>query len=378
MILRKLLDSEAALKSLNYTDPTDRAEPPSERDVPVLLDGSRFLPLEISILRPGTTGLLPELRGLRPDFILIAQWEGREYSFTVEYKRSSTPKTFEAAIQQARRYAEAGPYLPMVIVPYLSPRALDRLAEERVSGIDLSGNGLVIVPGELFVRSTGAKNRFPSGAPIKNVYRGASSLVARVFFARPTFYSVQEILDEIQRRGGKTTLSTVSKALKGLEEDLVVGREASIRLLQPGRLLDLLLENYRDPVVKRKRRIQVSDRSRSLQQFAQNARESSVYLAGDLPSKYVVMPASEDTLRIYTSSIDEITRGVDFEENSRFPNVELIETEDQTVYFDPIEDEEFLWISPLQTYLMLATGGKREQEVATQLRSDLLEASRGN
>ncbi len=359
-------------EALGYTDSTNRAEPPKERDVPALLDAARFLPLEVSLLGPEENALLPELRELRPSFVLAARWEGRQRLFAVEYKGSSTPKALEAAIQQARRYAQAGPYLPMVIVPYLSPKAMDRLSEERVSGIDLSGNELVIVPGEWLVRSTGAKNRFPAGASIKNVYRGASSLVARVLFARPAFSSVQQILDEIRSRRGKTTLPTVSKALRGLEEDLVVGRGANIQLLQPDRMLDLLRENYRDPVVRRRRRIRVSDRAGSLRKLAHNARESDAYVAGDLPSRYVIFPTSEDMVRVYTSSIEAITRGVELQETSRFPNVELIETDDQTVYFDPDEEEGFPWLSALQTYLMLATGGKREQEAATQIRSDLV------
>lgn len=344
--------------------------------MPALLDGSGFHPLEISTFWPETAGLRPGPHDSHPDFVLAARWEGKEHSFIVESKGSSTPKVLEAAIQQARRHAHVAgpPYLPMVVVPYLSEGALDRLAEEGVSGIDLSGNGLVVVPGEWFVRSTGAKNRFRSGAPIKNVYRGASSLVARVFFARPVFSSVQEVLDEIRRRGGRVTLSTVSKALKGLEEDLVVGRGKTIRLLQPGRMLDLLLDNYRDPQTSSRRRIKVRDRQNALRRFAQNARESGVGVAGDLPSRYVVMPASDDVMRIYTSPIEEVTRGVELEDASRFPNLELVETEDQTVYFDASEEEGFFWISPLQTYLMLATGGKREREVATQLRADLLEA----
>lgn len=361
----------------SYTDSMNRAGPPGERDVPALLDRSRLLPLEIALLGPEEIRLLSDLRGLRPDFVLTARWEGRDRLFAVEYNSSSTPKALEAAIQQARRYAEAGPYLPMVIVPYLSPKALDRLNEEKVSGIDLSGNELVIVPGEWFVRSTGAKNRFPAGTSIKNVYRGASSLVARVFFARPAFSSVQEILDEIRSRGGKTTLPTVSKALRGLEEDLLVGRGANIQLLQPDRMLDFLRENYRDPVVRRKRRIKVSDQAGSLQTFARNARESDVYVAGDLPSRYVIFPTTDDVVRVYTSSIEAVTQGVEFQETSRFPNVELIETEDQTVYFDPNEEEGFPWISALQTYLMLAAGGKREQETATQIRSDLVAVIKG-
>lgn len=360
---------------MNRTNSSTRAGPPLERDVPGLLDGSRFLPLEISILTLEESGILDRPSRLRPDFALIAGWEGREHTFIAEYKRSSTPRALEAAIQQARRYAEVGPYLPMVIVPYLSPGALDRLVEEEVSGIDLSGNGLIIVPGEWFIRSTGAKNRFSAGAPIKNVYRGTTSLVARAFFARPTYPSVQEVLEEIQRRRGETTLPTVSKALKSLEEDLLVARGETIRLLQPERLLELLVQNYREPAVTNRRRVKVPDRWSTLQQFVSNAREYGVSLVGDLPSRYVIMPESDGVTRVYTTSIETTTRDVELGGASRFPNMELIETRDQTVYFDPSTDQQFPYISPLQTYLTLATGGKREQEAAAQLRPDLIQAA---
>jgi hypothetical protein len=58
-------------------------------------------------------------------------------------------------------------------------------------------------------------------------------------------------------------------------------------------------------------------------------------------------------------------------------NVELVEVEDQTVYFDPDEEDGFPWISALQTYLILASGGKREQEAAAQIRPDLIAAAGG-
>lgn len=238
---------------------------------------------------------------MRPDLVLTAEWEGKKHSFIVEFKGTSTPKVLEASIQQARRYAAGGMYLPMVIVPYLSPTALDRLAEEKVSGIDLSGNGLVVVPGEWFVRNTGEKNRFPAGTPIKNVYRASD--------------------------------------------------------------------------ITRRRRVKVPDRWRTLRQFAQNAQEYGVSIVGDLPSRYVIMPESEDSMRIYATSIESMTQSVELEDTSRFPNMELIETRDQTVYFDPSTENQFPFISPLQTYLMLAAGGKREQEAAAQLRPDLVAAN---
>lgn len=95
---------------------------------------------------------------------------------------------------------------------------------------------------------------------------------------------------------------------------------------------------------------------------------------GIQPSRYVILPTSEEVVRVYTSSIEDVTRGVELEETSRFPNVELIETEDQTIYLDSRNEDSFPWISPLQTYLMLAKGGKRESEAAEELRTELLNA----
>ena len=59
-----------------------------------------------------------------------------------------------------------------------------RLEREGVSGLDLCGNGVVTVPGEWLVYRTGKPNLYPQSFPIKNVFRGASSLVARVFLLR--------------------------------------------------------------------------------------------------------------------------------------------------------------------------------------------------
>lgn len=347
---------------------------PGASDVHELAGEVGFPPLEILLQAP--EGLVAgRLRPrLRPDLFLSAGWEGKWYSFVVEYKTSSTPRLLQSAIQQASLFADAirEDSLPMVIVPYLSPDALDRLIEAEVSGIDLSGNGVVLVPGELFVYRTGARNKFPSSAPIKNVYRGATSLVSRVFFARRAFPSVTEVSKEVRRRGGEISMSTVSKALRGLQEDLVVGREGAIRLLQPARLLDFLTANYRSPSVGRRVSGRVDDAAQTLRRFATNARERGLLVAGNLPSRYVVMPSSDEALNVYTSSAGELLRDVDFEETTRFANVRLLECRDRTVYFDRREADGFFWISPLETYLELANEGKREREAAEQLRADLV------
>ena len=189
-------------------------------------------------------------------------WKSRggsaRYRFIAECKRSTTPKDILAAIAQLRRYAHQPEYYPMLIVPYLSGERLAELEAQGVSGIDLCGNGLVVIPDELLVYHTGCPNTFRSEAAIKNVFRGDSSLVGRSFFIVPEYGSVQEVCREIEKRGGSVALSTVSKVCKGLEAVLVIERKRErgsaarqLRLLQPDKLLDLLAANYIPPPTTR-------------------------------------------------------------------------------------------------------------------------------
>ncbi len=315
----------------------------------------------------------------RPDFAIDFMWQDKERVFLAEVKRSSTPKTLEESLHQLKNYVDAAvdagmdvEYFPLLIVPYLSPEALERLTAASVSGIDLSGNGVVIVPGEWFIYRSGAPNRYPTSAPIKNVFRGTSSLVARVFLMRPEFCSVTEVYEEIKRRGGEITLPTVSKALKALKEELVVGSEDKIKLLDPERLLEMLEQNYRPPASRRKLKGKfAAGRSEGLAALATNSDANNMQVVGDDPTKYALMPGGDQTLAVYTPSAETALRGVEFTETSRFPDIEIVETDDQTVYFDRRQEDGFYWTSPLEAYLALRASGKRERETAEQMREDV-------
>ena len=75
---------------------------------------------------------------------------------------------------------------------------------------------------------------------------------------------------------------------------------------------------------------------------------------------------------LYCSNLESLLKrlGTDLEETSRFPNIELLETDEDFVYFDARDD---LAASPVQTYLELMQGDKREQETAEQLRKTILQ-----
>ncbi len=345
-----------------------RDGPPSGSEVSdLLLSGElAFAPLRVVYVRR------PERESIGSDYVLELEWEGRRRRFGIEYKKLSTPKRLEDAIQQAKRNA-VGDLLPMVVSPYFRPAALERLIETNTSGVDLSGNGVVIVPGEWLVFRSGEKNKYPARTPIRAIYAGKSSLVGRVLLLRSEFSSVTQVREEIGLRGATLSLGTVSKVLRALDEDLVIQRKPTISVLQPDLLIERLTKSFARGPLARRIMGRVEDRTSFLDRAFENARKRSVHLVGQSAAVYTAVPDTD--LKLFTPAADVILQGTTFTETTRFPNVSVFETDDDTVYFDSRPSDGYLWTPPLQVYLTLANGGKREREIATLLRPSI-EAAR--
>jgi hypothetical protein len=82
--------------------------------------------------------------------------------------------------------------------------------------------------------------------------------------------------------------------------------------------------------------------------------------------------AREPLQSFYCSNLEMLLKrfGSQLEETSRFPNVEFLECDEDFVYFDARDN---LAASPVQTYLELMRGDKREQETAEQVREAILQ-----
>jgi hypothetical protein len=322
------------------------------------------------------------------DVMIEVSWREKVAMFAVECKAISTPKVFQNGLNVMKSLALPNGCQPMLFRPFLSNEQLQELEREGVSGIDLCGNGVVIVPGKFAVFRRGGKNRFPSSALIKNIYRKKSSMVGRVFLVRRTYNAVKAILDEINRRNilvdrwksKPMSLSTVSKSLKTLEADLVIGRNKSIRLLQPDKLLEKLRENYTPPTIKEKVRLKVPQTGETVQGLVQ--RQSQLlglpFVSTGLSSvrRYALMQRG-DMVSIYCPRSEELLERFPRSQTDRFPNLELIETEDETAYFDARLDGNFWWASPVQVYLELMVGDKRDQEIGEQMELYILDSLEG-
>ena len=208
-------------------------------------------------------------------------------------------------------------------------------------------------------------------------------MVGRVFLLCAGYQTVQEIRTKINQRNllvnrfdkKPMSLSTVSKALKTLQDDLIVTREKTIRLLQPDKLLEKLRENYDPPAVKERVSLKISEENGEVWKLL-----SKKSLALGLPlmasgtssvARYTVMQRG-DLLSAYCPKVDVLLERLPGIKSDRFPNLELLETEDETVYFDARKEESVWWASPVQVYLELMAGDKRDQETAEQLKPSIL------
>lgn len=365
----------------------------------------RKLPTQSEIrewLRQGSLKLPPArfvFRSMQPksstnpgwDFEVEAQWDDQTAVFAVTCKLLSTPMAFEQALnlcQAGVLRRIPGNRLPLIMLPYLRPEQLEKLEQAGISGVDWCGNGIMIVPGRFRVYRSGAPNRFASYSPIKNIYRKNTSLVARVLLATSRFTSIGEVLAEINRRDllaeargeAHVAMGTVSKALKRLEDELIIEREPELRLLQADKLLGELLQNY-DPPKARPIRLKVEcdfDRlPRLLSTKIETKSEPLVATGLSSVARFATMQR-EDIISLYCPDAERIVSLLGGRETERFPNVEIIETTERPFYFDARLDEGFLWASPVQTWLELMRGDKRDRDTADQVKDRILRGIQGS
>lgn len=272
--------------------------------------------------------------------------------------------------------------LPMIIFPHLTDERLQDLQNMRLSGLDLSGNGILFDPPRLFVLRTGFKARFKSPPEFAAIYRSRhiSSLVARVVFVEPYFPTVRSVLDACQRRmmplSGRPhalSLPTVSKALGHMSADLVITRLGpETRLRDPERLLAQLERSFQMPAhVQLLGKTALAPHAIWAHLKTLSPRARAVVTGRGSAGHYTGL-AGPERLRLYVSDAVAVSQALDLKPTTSFPNIELLETPEESPYFDAHEHDGVVWASPLQTYLELQCGDAREQDAAQKIRAELL------
>ncbi len=301
-----------------------------------------------------------------------------EFRFVVESKAKSTPQTVLLAVAQAKKLAREGEW-PMIQVPYLSPERLDELERDGVSGVDLCGNGVIIVPGRLYVLRSGQPNRYPDSRLLSNAYRGRSAMVARMLAVQPRWESLTALAVAIQKGGAELSTSQVSKAAQTLEEELIVSKAGGgIQLTDPLRLLDNLGREWRKNRIRSRQALRLPSGIDLAPVLSSNPLLKWAVTGESSVMRYTQF-SQGGPLRVAVSSLplaQTLLRG-EPETVPSFADLELIETEETGYFFaNEIDEKGIRWASRLQTWLELQAGDARQQDAAQDIRNQILKEAR--
>lgn len=317
------------------------------------------------------------------------------YHFLLEIKSQNTPRIIHQAFTQIQAYTKERndpDVYPMIVVPYLSEERLAELEQAGVSGIDLCGNGIVIIPGRVLVYRTGKENRYPASRPVSNPYQGKAGIVGRVFL------SVEHSVvpgdeDEWGQAGRKTTalggvrnavvkggidisLSQVSKTVSALVEERILGSQGRpIYLLDSDLLLERLASDWpRPPKERTYLKLPGGRSSLSRLKWDEDGTDSNKKfkwaITGESSVAHHLAFARGGPLQVAVSNLRKAKEWLQGEEESipNFADVALLESDEPGYYFDNDVDENGLrWASVLQTWIELANGDGRQKDAAREI-----------
>lgn len=325
-------------------------------------------------------------RGFQADAIIkLSIRDGPSFEALVEVTSVSTPKNILEKVRRLADYLDSinrPDIVPLLVAPYIGAKQAKILADKGVSWIDLSGNMSIRVSGRIYIERTGRRNRFPDTAPIKKIFQGTSSLVSRALLLKPKgFSSLYEIVDFINQRNAGITLSTVSKVLKSLENELLVDKSKSlISVTNREKLLDKLAEGYISSTERKSRQTYKFATNRPDKLFLDFYNRQLIWVACGFYAAQIKGFAVTSQITIFVKDIEQVRiaarqNWIKIKPDAEFGNVNITETKDPGVWFNtplPGYRGEAV-VDDIELYLEMMTDTPRGPKIAEQLKQRILE-----
>jgi hypothetical protein len=343
---------------------------------------ARYTPLTIVSM----TKAAPVTTEVRADALIQFAIEGGPFFRALaEISPLGTPKNIRAKCMQVLdlvRRTRDPELVPLIVAPYIPPGQADVLREAGVSWMDLSGNMVVRTNKGIYIERTGQPNQFPDSAAIKKVFQGTASLVSKALLLKPVgFASLSEINGFIRQRNGSITISTVSKVLRYLEEDLLISRtDSCISASDPARLLARLAEGHAFAARNRRAntsRFAVADTQQTLRDFCSQLGPTYVFCGFYAAELKGLAVSSQITM--YVQDLGNVRRaseslGPGVLPDEEFGQLLVIETKDRTPWFNVQTANGFSVVDDIELYLEMMIDTPRGPKTADLLRPRILQA----
>lgn len=320
---------------------------------------------------------------VRADAIVeISTEDGLSFKAIVEIVTVANPKLVMQKCRLLRdelsRINESD-LVPVIVAPYIGKRQAKILADESISWIDLSGNMMVQVPNQLYIERSGKRNKFSDTAPIKKIFQGTSSLVSRALLLKPDgFSSLYAVVDFINSRNANITISTVSKVLKSLEEELLIRKSKSlITVVDNEKLLEKLTDGYIRST-ERKARQTYEYATESIEKLFRTFFESQIdyVICGFYAAKLKGL-ATTNKASIFVKNTEEVRRATEYNwvqitPDAEFGNVSITGIKDPGVWFNVSSLMNESVVDDIELYLEMIVDTPRGPKIAEALKERIL------
>jgi hypothetical protein len=165
----------------------------------------------------------------------------RGVTFFAEFKASDALAGLESAHRQLAVYAQGQQCVPLLVVPYMGPKAREFARSVNLPWMDLSGNADIRGPG-LRILIEGQPHRFAAPGRPSTTFSDRAARLSRAMLVEPERWWPQR---ELASAVGIST-GYVSKVVARLLEDELVeqGPTGGLRPRSPGLLLDAWAQTY--------------------------------------------------------------------------------------------------------------------------------------
>jgi len=343
--------------------------------------GDKYAPLMINSLAEQVS--LPE--GCQVDAVIeFSIQNGPSFKALVEIKTVSTPQSILIGARQLTACVandKESDRVPLLVAPYIGTKQAKILADKGISWIDLSGNMSIKVSKRIYIERTGKPNRFPDTAPIKKIFQGTSSLVSRALLLQPEgFPSLYEMVNFINARNAKITLSTVSKVVKKLDEELLINKGKSlVSVADREKLLERLAQGYRNSTERKAGQTYRYATDKPDAMFlAFNETLSIDYVACGFYAAQIKGLAETDKITIFVRDIRQIQRAavrnqIRITPDAEFGNLMITETKDPGVWFNANIKPLSAIVDDIELYLEMTVDTPRGPKIAEQLKRRILQ-----
>ncbi len=293
-----------------------------------------------------------------------------EMEFVFDIKSTDAISRLELAYRHLRGYTKGRERaVPILVVPFMGPKARDFARSKRLSWMDLSGNADIRGPG-IRILVEGKPNRFASPGRPSTAFSHKASRISRVLLTEPERWWRQRELAEVTGLSG----GYISKVVRRLrEDDLLDHADGGLRPRSTALLLDAWAQVYdfqkhdiarfhavgrTGPKVTKSLARKLADQP-SLK-WAATGLSAAWLRSGHADHRLVTFYVSGPLLNPDELGLRPVERG---------ENVWIVVPRDEGVFHRTADVEGVQCVSTVQVYLDLLSHPERASEAAARLRT---------